>query len=625
MKFYCDRCKTRYTIADERVRGKVLKIRCKNCANVITVREGTGADGGAEPEPAGAGKPSDGVAALERRTASNTGRLVPSISRTATATSPAPLAEIYGDGADAAASDQLEDEWYVSLDGDQAGPYTLGQAQAWVAARKATDDLHCWTEGFDDWLPVEKVSHFRGLRTRSIKRPPTQPPPIPADAGRREDSRPLFASTMAALEADGAAAEADALRHPPKLSKRAPTPPPVAPPRSAAKAKPSVAEQVATVPAEPAPKPRSRTVSQSVALFDTGADPDDDDDDDDDADNDDAATNKPRGVERSSEPDLDSLRPGRRMADAAPEPAAASDDDDLSIGEVSRVVRIADLAKSAMGPRAPTGAAAPVVTRRTPAAGIPRVSAEGGTGSQPVVIRTGQTGMVPKFGPAGVAYVGAQPAMTAEQLELSVSPPPKRNHGVYWLAGALLLVLVAAIVFVIATQRSGNDDEPATVAGAEYDELGRRIDDPLRRAAAGSGSAVSAGSGSAKVVRNPSGGSGKSGGGSGTTASSGSDAGSATVSGTSPLTPDDVIDKSRQMSTGTQRCWEQAQKRDLFIEAKSIKVTLSVDSAGKVQQVSLSDFANDFLGQCLSTAIKRWTFRPSTNGIVTQIKLAFTK
>src|SRR5687767_698985 len=40
MKFQCDRCKTRYSIADDKVRGKVLKIRCKNCSSIITVREG---------------------------------------------------------------------------------------------------------------------------------------------------------------------------------------------------------------------------------------------------------------------------------------------------------------------------------------------------------------------------------------------------------------------------------------------------------------------------------------------------------------------------------------------------------------------------------------------------------
>jgi predicted Zn finger-like uncharacterized protein len=39
MKFHCDRCNTRYSIADERVRGKILKVRCKGCSAVITVRE----------------------------------------------------------------------------------------------------------------------------------------------------------------------------------------------------------------------------------------------------------------------------------------------------------------------------------------------------------------------------------------------------------------------------------------------------------------------------------------------------------------------------------------------------------------------------------------------------------
>ena len=39
MKFVCERCHTRYSIADDKVRGKILKVRCKSCQNVITVRE----------------------------------------------------------------------------------------------------------------------------------------------------------------------------------------------------------------------------------------------------------------------------------------------------------------------------------------------------------------------------------------------------------------------------------------------------------------------------------------------------------------------------------------------------------------------------------------------------------
>ena len=39
MKFVCEQCSTKYAIDDARVRGKILKIRCKVCQGVITVRE----------------------------------------------------------------------------------------------------------------------------------------------------------------------------------------------------------------------------------------------------------------------------------------------------------------------------------------------------------------------------------------------------------------------------------------------------------------------------------------------------------------------------------------------------------------------------------------------------------
>jgi hypothetical protein len=88
----------------------------------------------------------------------------------------------------------LEEEWYVSIDGDQAGPYTLAEAQRWVASRPFDAELHCWSEGFDDWLPVDKVSHFRNLRKARQVKQVTTPPPIP------KPEKPLFAATMASIE-----------------------------------------------------------------------------------------------------------------------------------------------------------------------------------------------------------------------------------------------------------------------------------------------------------------------------------------------------------------------------------------------------------------------------------------
>ncbi len=50
MKIECDKCGAKYSIADEKVRGKTFKIRCKKCSNVIIVRDKAGGGDAAESE-----------------------------------------------------------------------------------------------------------------------------------------------------------------------------------------------------------------------------------------------------------------------------------------------------------------------------------------------------------------------------------------------------------------------------------------------------------------------------------------------------------------------------------------------------------------------------------------------
>ena len=38
MRIICENCSTKYSIADEKVRGKVFKIRCKKCGHIIVVK-----------------------------------------------------------------------------------------------------------------------------------------------------------------------------------------------------------------------------------------------------------------------------------------------------------------------------------------------------------------------------------------------------------------------------------------------------------------------------------------------------------------------------------------------------------------------------------------------------------
>jgi predicted Zn finger-like uncharacterized protein len=491
MKFTCERCKTRYSIADDRVRGKVLKIRCKNCEFVITVREGM------ESPP---------EADLAERSARPT--------------TMAPLSNKPAPPATAPAPPQLQEEWYVSIDGNQTGPLTLQAAQEWVKGHPVTADLHCWSEGFDDWLPVEKVSQLRGLR----KPAPSKAPP--AFPGKTE--------SLPALSND--------------------------------------------VPSDP--------FAHVAGLG--------------------------RGV-------------GPTQADDA-------SDDDLSIGEVSRVVNLADLARQGM--RGPSAVAAKPSTSarvgvRTPVGGVAALTAP----AEPADAVT-----------AGLALAAkeAQIDALADQLPVGVGPTvaqvPKRGNLMLILLGLLAAASVVIVVLFAAGVFSSGSDSGPRIDDDQYANIGLRIDDP-RRNPDGSGSQVKlgsdgsngAGSGSAKVIRtnpqnpnnNGNNNNGNNNGSNNSVGSNGKVEAMGSNAAVTELKADDVNDMFQKNSSISQRCYEFALKKDAFLDVKKVLVMVTVNKLGVVTDVGLSEHGNDQLGKCLVQRIKGWKFRESTSGVITRVTMVF--
>jgi len=132
VKFLCDQCGTKYSIDDSRVRGKMLKVRCKACSNLITV---------CDP----AWKPVDLSGPVATPVSS-----VPSpfAGEERTVVSSAPVAPPAAD----------KPEWFLSFSGDQEGPHTLEQARARV--RAVAQPGFAWRDGFPEWLPVERVAEL---------------------------------------------------------------------------------------------------------------------------------------------------------------------------------------------------------------------------------------------------------------------------------------------------------------------------------------------------------------------------------------------------------------------------------------------------------------------------------
>ena len=137
MKIVCDSCGTKYSIADEKVRGKVFKIRCKKCSHIIVVRGG------------------------------ETG------------------------GPEATAAPAAEGGWHLVIDGEQVGPIADADVRTKIERGEIKGDTYIWKEGFADWVKLSAVPEFAGLvaedvagtrrrrrslhRGAALRRPPTVP------------------------------------------------------------------------------------------------------------------------------------------------------------------------------------------------------------------------------------------------------------------------------------------------------------------------------------------------------------------------------------------------------------------------------------------------------------------
>jgi predicted Zn finger-like uncharacterized protein len=246
MKFVCDRCQTKYSIADDKVRGKVLKVRCKTCQNVITVREAgvRPSVGGLAPVRASQRPSSAAVPVLSASGAE--GERDEQSERTSIAPAPAGfMAELVpGRRATPPPPPPLGDriEWFLALDGAQQGPFARKVLVDRLLALPKDADVHVWNEGMAGWKPPRDVPDV--ARDLVARRPPVVPvrppvprttpsPPVPPLAARRGPTQPLstgVASKLPAPTASQSHAHAVPVPHAHGEDPASqPTPPPAAP------------------------------------------------------------------------------------------------------------------------------------------------------------------------------------------------------------------------------------------------------------------------------------------------------------------------------------------------------------------------------------------------------------
>lgn len=146
MNFSCDNCQRRYTIADEKVRDRAVRIRCKACQHLMSV----GPIPEPEPEPAPMAQEEDRtrMVSLESLEALRAQTKAPAAAAPAKAAAPNPWED---EPTRAAGPGEAAALWFVSSHGKQIGPFATPDLLEKVRSGELQARNFMWKNGMTDW------------------------------------------------------------------------------------------------------------------------------------------------------------------------------------------------------------------------------------------------------------------------------------------------------------------------------------------------------------------------------------------------------------------------------------------------------------------------------------------
>lgn len=239
VKFLCDSCKAKYQIADEKVAGKTVRMKCRKCGHQIEVRAAVTETSVASALPRATNAP------LAPQAPRRSGGLATSLSatkpRAPSAGAPGALAGAFQRNVQEASASvppsadrpsnidlSVTSDWYVAINGVPVGPVRVSELRRKAAAGAITDDSLCWQEGLEEWRPIGSVPELAALVREAAQssRPSLVGPPSSEPSIRTSTPPPAPRTTAPSAPKQPTAPRApSAPRHTPPP----PAPRPVAP------------------------------------------------------------------------------------------------------------------------------------------------------------------------------------------------------------------------------------------------------------------------------------------------------------------------------------------------------------------------------------------------------------
>ncbi len=231
MQFSCESCKAQLQIADDKVRGKRLVVRCKRCGAKIAISDPLlGARTVARPAGTPAAQPSSApprvYAPAAARPSAPPTRSAPArasesqhdsdtestramdsdMLQQALRASKADDPSLAPDGAAAAAlaagaghaPDADAPAWFAMLHGKQLGPMTSAELRARIAEGAVGPRTYLWKDGMEAWQRAKDLPGLQGLFPQLPQAPKPPPSIAPPQPPLGEFSTPSYAAPVAA-------------------------------------------------------------------------------------------------------------------------------------------------------------------------------------------------------------------------------------------------------------------------------------------------------------------------------------------------------------------------------------------------------------------------------------------
>lgn len=206
MNFTCDNCQRRYSVADEKVRGKTVKIRCRACDTLVTV----------VGPPAQGDERASGVAA---RPNPSTGVGAVALASEAPA-SPSGKTPWDDEATVAAPALSGKSEWFAMVKGKQVGPFDPRGVADLVRSGEVSLKSYLWRKGMPEWKRGADVPElapvFAGLSAGAAPAPKGPPPPRASPAVPEPSPLPRPPASPPAPAAK--AAPPVAIKRPPRIA-----------------------------------------------------------------------------------------------------------------------------------------------------------------------------------------------------------------------------------------------------------------------------------------------------------------------------------------------------------------------------------------------------------------------